>query len=261
MPDFLLNALFVGLGIALVAGPLGSFAVWRKMAYFGDTLAHSALLGVAFGLILSININFAIVTGCLIIALVLVILQSNSDLASDTLLGILSHTTLAMGLVFVSVFGEGQMDLMGYLFGDLLAANQDDIILVSCVSAFVIAILLFLWKPLLSVTIHEELAKVDGIAVTAVRTTLMLLLALVIAIAMKAVGVLLITALLIIPAATSRRLTHTPEQMAIGASILGCIAVMGGLAASYQFDTPAGPSIVLSASVLFLLTLFIKTNR
>ena len=255
MPDFLLYALLAGLGVAVVAGPLGSFAVWRRMAYFGDTLAHSALLGVTFGLLLEINLNLAVAVGCLLLALLLVALQQNRFLATDTLLGILSHSTLALGLVTVSLFSSSRIDLLAYLFGDILSTNLTDVITIWLISLAVITALLWLWRPLLAITVHEELAQVEGVPVTAVRTALMLLMALVIAIAMKVVGVLLITALLIIPAAASRRLTSTPEQMAIVASCLGCIAVGVGLLASFLFDTPAGPSIVLAATSFFIITL------
>lgn len=258
MPDFLLYALLAGLGVALVAGPLGSFAVWRRMAYFGDTLAHSALLGVTFGLLLDINLNVAVALGCLLLALTLVALQQNRFLATDTLLGILSHSTLALGLVTVSLFSESRVDLLAYLFGDILSANITDVITIWIISLSVIGLLVWLWRPLLAITVHEELAQVEGVPVTAVRTGLMLLMALVIAIAMKVVGVLLITALLIIPAAASRRLTHTPEQMAIVAGLLGSIAVTLGLFASFVWDSPAGPAIVLAATTLFVLTLFKK---
>lgn len=258
MPDFLLYALLSGLGVALVAGPLGSFAVWRRMAYFGDTLAHSALLGVTFGLLLDINLNIAVALGCLLLALLLVALQQNRFLATDTLLGILSHSTLALGLVTVSLFNESRIDLLAYLFGDILSANFADVLSVWFISLLVIGSLVWLWRPLLAITVHEELAQVEGVPVTAVRTALMLLMALVIAIAMKIVGVLLITALLIIPAAASRRLTHTPEHMALIASLLGCLSVAAGLMASFLWDTPAGPSIVLSATSLFILSLIKK---
>lgn len=260
MPDFLIHALLAGLGVALVAGPLGSFAVWRRMAYFGDTLAHSALLGVTFGLLLDINLNIAVALGCLLLALLLVMLQQNRFLATDTLLGILSHSTLALGLVTVSLFSDSRIDLMAYLFGDILSANLTDIATIWTISLIVIAMLLWMWRPLLAITVHEELAQVEGVRVTAVRTGLMLLMALVIAIAMKVVGVLLITALLIIPAAASRRLTHTPEQMAVVASLLGCAAVGIGLMASLLWDSPAGPSIVLAATSLFTLTLLKKQS-
>lgn len=255
MPDFLLYALLAGLGVALVAGPLGALVVWRRMAYFGDTLAHSALLGVTFGMLLDINLNLAVALGCLLLALVLVALQHNRLLATDTLLGILSHSTLALGLVTVSLFTDSRIDLLGYLFGDILAASPTDVVGIWLIALLVSALLMMLWRPLLAITVHEDLARVEGVPVTAVRTALMLLMALVIAIAMKVVGVLLITALLIIPAAASRRLTRSPETMALGASLIGTLAVLGGLGASFMWDSPAGPSIVLCATGVFVLSL------
>lgn len=258
MPDFLLYALCAGLGVAIMAGPLGSFAVWRRMAFFGDTLAHSALLGVTFGLLLDIHLNIAVAAGCLLLAIILVGLQQNRFLATDTLLGILSHSTLALGLVAVSFFSDSRVDLLAYLFGDILSASMTDVMAVWVISLVVIAAIWRIWRPLLSMTVHEELAQVEGIPVIAVRTALMLLMALVIAVAMKIVGVLLITALLIIPAAASRRLTSTPESMAMAASLLGCLAVIAGLWASFQWDSPPGPSIVLAAALLFIFSLLKK---
>lgn len=255
MPDFILHAWLTGAAVALVAGPLGSFAVWRRMAYFGDTLAHSALLGVVFGLLLDININLAVTLGCLILAMALVLLQQTRVLATDTLLGILSHTTLALGLVSISLFGDTRVDLMAYLFGDLLTATGTDVATIATVALLVLGLIGYFWHALISLTVHEELARVEGVRVEAVRMLLMLAMALVIAIAMKVVGVLLITALLIIPAAAARRLSHTPESMAITASGLGLLAVTLGLVSSYYLDTPAGPSVVLGASLLFGLTL------
>ena len=255
MPEFVFLALAAGAGVALVAGPLGCFAVWRRMAYFGDTLAHSALTGVAFGLILDVNVSFAVTLLCLVLALLLVVLQNNRVIASDTLLGILSHSMLALGLVVVSVSGSGQIDLYAYLFGDLLSVTGTDLVTIYLTVAIIVPVLAWLWRPLLAITVSEELARVEGINVGLVRAVLMLLMALVIAVAMKVVGVLLITALLILPAASGRRLSSTPEQMAAVASLLGILAIAGGLAASWWFDTPAGPSAVLTASACFALSL------
>ena len=256
MPDFIVLALAAGCLVALMAGPLGSFAVWRRMAYFGDTLAHSALTGVAFGLILSVNINIAVTVFCLLLALLLVLLQHNRSIATDTLLGILSHSMLALGLIVVSVFSDGRVDLYGYLFGDLLSVTGDDLITIGITAAIVLPMIVWLWRPLISITVHEELAQVEGVPVTWVRTALILMMALLIAVAMKVVGVLLITALLIIPSAASRRLVNTPEQMAVSASVIGMLAIAGGLASSFYWDTPAGPSAVLCASIVFALSLF-----
>lgn len=255
MPDFLFNALIAGLALALVVGPLGSFVVWRRMAYFGDTLSHAALLGVALGLLLGFSPALAVTAGCLLLALVLVTLQQRQPLASDTLLGILAPTTLSLGLVALSFMSEVRIDLMAYLFGDLLAVSTTDLAWILGGSALVLVLLMLLWRPLLAITVHEELARVEGLPVAGLRLALMLLIALVIAVAMKIVGVLLITSLLIIPAATAQRHARTPEQMAIGASLLGLLAVGGGLALSWFQDTPAGPSIVVSAAALFLVSL------
>jgi zinc transport system permease protein len=254
MPDFLLNALLAGLSLALVAGPLGSFVVWRRMAYFGDTLAHAALLGVALGFLLDVSPTLAVTVGCIILAVLLVTLQQRQPLAADTLLGILAHSTLSLGLVAISFMHEVRVDLMAYLFGDLLAVGGRDLLWIAGGSALVLGLLAWLWRPLLALTVHEELAKVEGLPVGALRLALMLLIAVVIAVAMKIVGVLLITSLLIIPAAAAQRHARSPEQMAGGASAIGLLAVCGGLALSWFRDTPAGPSIVVSAAGLFLLS-------
>ncbi|WP_063334540.1 zinc ABC transporter permease subunit ZnuB [Marinomonas sp. TW1] len=237
MLDLLFRALIGGLGVASVAGPLGAFVVWRRMAYFGDTLAHSALLGVALGLLLEINLNLAIIVLCVGLAAVLVTLQKKHIIATDTLLGILAHSSLSLGLVAVSFLDDVRIDLMAYLFGDLLAISQLDVYWIYAGGLAVIALLVVFWKPLLAVTVNEELAKVEGYPVESIRLLLMLLVALVIAVAMKIVGVLLITSLMIIPAATARKLSKTPVQMAFIASVIGCLAVCGGLWSSYRWDT------------------------
>ncbi|ACO76353.1 zinc ABC transporter, permease protein [Azotobacter vinelandii CA] len=257
MADFLLNALLAGLALALVAGPLGSFVVWRRMAYFGDTLSHAALLGVAVGLLLDVSPTLAVIAGCLLLAVLLVALQQRQALASDTLLGILAPSTLSLGLVVLSFMDDVRIDLMSYLFGDLLAVGPGDLAWILGGSALVMLLLVPLWRPLLAITVHEELARVEGLPVAGIRLALMLLIALVIAVAMKIVGVLLITSLLIIPAAAAQRHARTPEQMAAGASFLGVVAVCAGLSLSWFQDTPAGPSIVVCAAVLFLAGLLL----
>ena len=258
MIDFLIYALLAGLGVAAVAGPLGCFVVWRRMAYFGDTLAHSALLGVALGVLLNIDLGIAVTLVCLSMALGLVALEQQGVLALDTLLGILSHSALAAGLVVISLMSNIRVDLMSLLFGDLLSVTAADLWVIYAGASVAIILLASLWKSLISITVEPELAAVEGINVARVRTALMVITALVIAIAMKIVGVLLITALLIIPAATARRISATPESMAFIASLVAMISVVSGLAASWHADTPAGPSIVISATLLFCLSLSFK---
>jgi zinc transport system permease protein len=261
MTDFLLYALLAGLGVALVAGPLGCFVVWRRMAYFGDTLAHSALLGVSIGVLLGINISITVAAIPMLIALGLVYLEQRGILSLDTLLGILSHSALATGLVLISLLPDVRVDLMSLLFGDLLSVTVNDLWVIYGVAGTVVVLLLWLWKPLINITVHEELASVEGVKTSAVRTALMLITALVIAIAMKIVGVLLITALLIIPAATARRVSSTPEQMAVMASLIAMLTVVMGLAMSWYGDTPAGPSVVVCGALLFSLSLMVRQRN
>lgn len=253
MDDFVLRAGLAGLGVAAVAGPLGSFVVWRRMAYFGDTLAHAALLGVALGFLLGVNLNLAVLVLCIALALLLVALQQQRGLASDTLLGIMSYSALSLGLVAFAFLETVRVDLVAYLFGDILAVDSGDLAWIYGGGGVVLLALVLLWRPLLAITVHEELAQVDGINLKATRGAFMLLVALVIAVAMKVVGVILIGALLILPAAAARRFAHTPEAMAALAALAGAMAVIGGLGASLRWDLPAGPAIVLAASALFLL--------
>ncbi len=253
MDDFLTRALLGGFGVALAAGPLGAFIVWRRMAYFGDTLAHSGLLGVALGMVLQVNPQLGVAATCLMIAIVLVLLQRQRVLATDTLLGILAHTSLSLGLVTLAFLETVRIDLTGYLFGDILAISPEDLYWIWGGALVALTALAWLWRPLLATTVHEDLAQVEGVPVFAVRLAFMLLIAIVIAVAMKVVGILLITSLLVIPAATARRFVRSPERMALLASGLGCVAVGAGLWASLRWDTPAGPSVVVAAAVLFLL--------
>jgi len=254
MIEFLLPSIFAGIGIALIAGPLGSFVVWRKMAYFGDTLAHASLMGLSLGFLLDVNSNLALLVCCIILAILLVGLQKQKVVATDTLLGILAHSSLSIGLISLSFLKNIRVDLMSYLFGDLLSVTPTDLIFI-WVGVIVIALILFfLWKPLLSMSINEELAEVEGVNTGLMRLILMIMIGVVIALGMKFVGALIMTSLLIIPAAGARKLSKTPEQMAGIASIIGMVSVLLGLFASWQFDTPAGPSVVICCSIFFLLS-------
>jgi zinc transport system permease protein len=255
LDDFVVRALLGGVGVAAIAGPLGCFVVWRRMAYFGNALAHSALLGIAAGVLLSIDLNLATAGVCLVFAGTLLLLQHQRKLATDTLLGILAHTALALGLVALSFFETLRLDLSAYLFGDVLAVSRRDLLWIFGGGAVVLSALVALWSPLLSTTISEELAQAEGVAVGAVQAAFMLLIALAVAIGMKIVGILLIVSLLIIPAAAARQLARSPEQMAALAAVTGALAVALGLGGSLTFDTPAGASIVVAAAVLFFASL------
>ncbi|KQV34697.1 MULTISPECIES: metal ABC transporter permease [unclassified Rhizobium] len=253
--DFFTRALVAGIGLAITVGPLGCFVIWRRMAYFGDTMAHSALLGVALSLLFDLNLMLSVFIVAAAVSLLLLLLQRRGALSTDALLGILSHSALSIGLVMVAFMTWVRIDLVGFLFGDILAVSEADIDLVWGGGILVLFAMVYLWRPLLASTVNAELAEAEGMRPERARLYFMLLMALVIAIAMKIVGILLITALLIIPAATARRFASSPEIMAVLASVIGVLAVTGGLFGSLHFDTPSGPSIVVAALGLFVVSL------
>lgn len=255
MDEFLLRALLAGSVVAAVAGPLGAFIVWRRMAYFGSAVSHSALLGVAVGLITGIDITLGVIGFCVAIGLMLVALEHRSALPGDTLIGLLAHVALAGGLVTLSLMPNLRVDLLGYLFGDILAVSWSDFALMAGVSLAVLGALAVIWRPLLALTVHADLAAVEGVRARAIEITFMILVAVAVAVGMRVVGILLIVSLLIVPAATARRFSMTPEMMGGLAALIGVVAVAGGLFISLKTDAQTGPSIVLVAGALFLISL------
>jgi len=254
LDDFTTRAMLAGVLVACLAAPFGCFVVWRRMAYFGDTMAHSALLGITVALLLDIHVNIGVFVIAVFTALSMVMLQRRSNLSNDTLLGILSHSSLALGLLSVGFMSGNNVDILSYLFGDVLSVGRQDVFIIATTTLIALSVLAVIWKPLLASTVNEELAVAEGGKPQRVQLIYLLLLAAVIAVTVRIIGVLLITALLVIPAATARRFATSPEAMAVLASVIGAIAVIAGLGASLQWDTAAGPSIVVATLVLFLLS-------
>jgi len=253
LPDFMLFALLGGIGLAIISAPLGVFMVWQRQSYFGATLAHSALLGISVGLYLQIDLTLTVIVVSMIVAAGIFGLGQYKQLSSDTLLGILAHSSLAFGLILISLQDNIQVDLMGYLFGDILSINKVDLTLISFTSLLILAFYIKHWQSLLNVTLNPELAQVEGVNVKQVQLLFVLLLAFMIALSMKIVGVLLVTSLLIIPAAAARRLSSSPEQMLVISIFIGIFSIVAGLFSSYYIDLPTGPAIVMAATFVFLL--------
>ena len=253
--DFFVRAILAGAGLALIAGPLGCFVIWKRLAYFGDTLSHGALLGIALGLLFELNLELSVFLICTLVATTLMILQRRSSISSDALLGILAHASLAIGLVVLSLMTWIRVDLMGLLFGDILAVSKSDLWMIGATVVVTGAVLVIIWRSLFAATVSRELAEAEGIRAQTVEMMFLLLIAAVIAIAIKIVGVLLITSLLIIPAAAARRISITPGQMMIASSVVGVVSVILGLLGSLNLDTPSGPSIVVAAVFCFLLSI------
>ena len=254
LDDFFIRAVLAGIGLALVTGPAGCFIVWRRLAYFGETIAHSALLGVAIAIVVDLHLALGIFAIASAIVLAMFYLERRDTLPTDTLLGLMSHGGLALGLVILSFFPDMRLDLHALLFGDILAVARMDLAVIWVGGAAALGVLGWIWRPLLAATVSPDLATVAGLRPERARLIFGILVAAVIAAAIKIVGVLLIVALLIIPAATVRRFASSPERTAAGAAAMGVAAVAGGLLASANLDTPSGPSIVVVALALFILT-------
>ena len=261
LEPFLINAILAGVAVAVITGVMGCFVVWRRMAYFGDSLAHSGLLGVALGFALGIAVNVGIILICSVFALLLLWLQHKEVLATDTLLGILAHSALALGMVTISVMGR-RIDLHSILFGDILTVTRPELWWIYIGGAIVIIMLLMNWSSLVLMTLQEDLAQAEGINVFLYNLLLMFLMTLVVAVSIRSIGILLVSSLLIIPAATARQITVSPEGMAVLSSFLGVTSVAFGIYFSFAFDIPSGPSIVVAAAALFIfVTIYCQTIR
>ncbi len=260
LDDFLIRAALAGLGVALSTAPLGCFVVWRRMAYFGEATAHSAILGVALALALDMPVLPGILVAALIMATAVSTLTGRGY-GMDTALGVMAHAALAAGLVAVSLLDRVRVDLMGFLFGDILAVSTGDLAVIWVGAALVLGLMIWRWQALLLATLSPDLARASGIDPRREERVLTLALALTVAVAIKVVGVLLIAALLVIPAAAARPLARTPEAMALAAGGIGVLAALGGLQASLWLDTPTGPSIVSVATALFVLTFTVGALR
>lgn len=255
LDDFFIRALIAGLGVALVTGPLGCFVIWRRLSFFGDTLAHAALLGVTISLAIDMNISLAVFIVSSIVALILLRLQKTTNLAGDALLGLLAHSSLALGLVVLGFLSFIRFDIMGLLFGDILSVTKVDLIVIWVGGLAIILILKLIWKSLFASTINYDLAAAEGMNPEKANAIFTLLMAAMIAISIKMVGLLLITGMLIVPAAMARNLSNSPMQMVFFSVIGGLLSVLIGLFASLEINSPSGPSIISVALILFILSL------
>ena len=259
---FILRGILAGIAVALISGLVGCFVVWRRMSYYGESIAHSSLLGVGFAILMGVSINLGIVFTCLLFGILFLWLQHSKALSSDTLLGVLAHLALALGIIVISL-NKIKIDIHAFLFGDILTVSSSD--LWGMYLGVLIAVLLicYNWSSLLLVTIDEDLAKAEGVNTLNINLLFTSILTIVVAISIQIIGLLLITAMLIIPAAASRRLTNSPETMALVATFIGILSVILGIMLSVEIDAPSGPSIVLVSAILFFLSpiLSIFTNK
>lgn len=256
LSDFMTRAVLAGVGVAVATGGLGCFVVWRRMAYFGDATAHASILGVAVALGFGISVTWGVLAVALLIAMTMLLLVRRGHTA-DTTLGVLAHSALALGLVAVTMVPHVRVDLNAFLFGDILTVTRDDLNLIWGGAVVINLLLAWRWQGLVAETLSPDLARAAGLRPDRDSLMLVVLIASVVAVSIKVVGALLITAMLIIPPATARQLARTPEQMAVLSVVIGALAAAGGLVLSLQFDTPMGPTLVCVAAAFFALSLLI----
>lgn len=254
---FLLRAIIAAVGLALIAAPLGCFVVWNRMSYFGETIAQASLLGVALGLLLQMDLTVTVVAVTVIAAFAIIALTRQRIVPIDSVLGLMHHGTLALGVIAIASLKGQSVDLMGYLFGDIFAVSGDDLVWIAAIGLGVVVAMVWLWQPLLRVSVHDDLARAEGVNTTAIRTGFTVLLALVIALSIKIVGILLAIAFLIVPAVAARPFAHTPKTMVLTSAGLGIVSVLVGLTMSTKADIPGGPAIVLVMTVIAAASLLI----
>lgn len=250
MENFIINAIIASVAIAVLTGPFGCFVVWKKISYFGDSLAHSVIFAVALSVTLNINLYLSLFLFSICYSSILVLSQKNYSM--DSLLGIFSHGFLSLGLVITSLM-ETRIDLFALLFGDILAVSRIDIILLYCLALFSIIWFILKWKQLLMITINEDLAAVEGINSNLINFQFNFLLSLVICLSIQIVGIILVTSMLIIPPAIARYLSSNPKNMIIYSSFIAVASLLLGLINSMNFDIPTGPSIILVGFIGFIL--------
>lgn len=250
LEPFLLRALAAALALAVVAAPLGSLVIWNRMAYFGETVSQASLIGIALGLFLGIDITAPVIFVTLVVAGILILLSRQKIVPLDAILGLMHHGALALGVILTLSLRGPAVDLMGYLFGDIFAVTATDLYWVYGGGVLVLAVLVWLWQPMLRLAVHEELASAEGVDRNVVKAIFIVLLSLTIAIAIKIVGALLVIAFLIVPAVAARPFSATPERMAALAAAIAATSAVLGIALSLNFDVPGGPSIVLFMAVI-----------
>ncbi len=259
LDDFLIRSLLAGSLMVMVAAPMGCLMVWQRLAFLADTLGHASVLGIALALILSLQPVLGVL---LVIAIIMFIVRLSSGdrpvAFSESVLAIISHTGLAGGILLLGVFGFGNISLEALMFGDLLATTVTDLVFIAGTVALLLALLWWRWHDFVAVSVSPEIAQAEGIAVKKVQLILYLMIALLIAVMMKIMGVLLIGAMLVIPVNAARNFSRGPEQMMWISLLFGALSLYSGVFFSWQFDWQTGPAIVVVAAAWLLVSIVAK---
>lgn len=259
LEPFLLRAIAAAIGLAAVAAPLGCIVVWNRLAYFGETVAQASLIGVVLALALQTNVTLGVLVVTVAVAGLLILLQRQKLVPMDSVLGLTHHGALALGVIGAAQLKGPQVDLMGYLFGDVFAVTDVDLLWIFIGGAVVLAVVAWLWQPLLRMAVHDELARAEGVSSAWVRGLFTVLLALTIAVAIKIVGILLAIAFLVVPVVAARPLSSTPERMVVLTAVVSIFSVLAGMGVSVWLDAPGGPAIVLVMAIVAGLSLLVAS--
>ena len=258
LDDFVIRALIAGLLMVSIAAPMGCLMVWQRLAFLSDTLGHAAVLGVGIGIGLQIHPMLGVLAVILLIVLSLSRVNSFNNALSETTLAIISHSGLAAGLILLGTMPSQNISLESILFGDLLATSENDLMMIAITVTVLVFLLLHHWRSFVAVSVSREIAQAEGIEVRKTQFLMYLMIALLVAVMMKVMGVLLIAAALVIPTSSARLVSRSPEQMVLFSAIFGIGSLAGGMTSSFHFDWQTGPAIVLSAAVLLVITLVVK---
>lgn len=258
---FLLRALAATFGLAIIAAPLGCAVVWQRMAYFGETIAQASLIGVALALALNADTTISIAAVALALAGLVMAATRQKTVPTDSILGLLHHGALALGVIATALLKGPSVDLMGYLFGDVYAISTAGLFWVYGGGALVLAGLAALWTPVIRISLHEDLAAAEGVRCETVRMAFMCLLAITIAMAIQIAGILLSIAFLVVPAVAARPFAATPERMALLSAAVSIAAVLIGTGMSVSYDIPGGPAIVLIMVLIAGASLTVSSLR
>jgi len=257
------QGLWTLLFLSLLTAPMGCFVVWRKLSYFGATLAHSALLGAILGLLTGIGVLLGVIGFTALLAIILSFWLKHRLLSSDTILGFIAHLSLAISVIAVSVMDNLRIDLVAYLFGDVLSLSTSMFYATIAIALLGLLIIILNWRGFVNLAVQTDIANIEGYATKRLELMFMLILSMTIALGMLSIGVLLIIAMLIIPAATARLFARSLLQMAWLTWIITVIAIVLGMALAFLLDFPAGATVVVVAGFIFIVAngfRFIKSS-
>ncbi|MBI4849592.1 MAG: metal ABC transporter permease [Nitrospirae bacterium] len=257
---FIQRAFVASLIVGVLCPFVGNFVVLRRMSFFSDAISHSAFAGIAVGALLGIDLSVSSVVVAILISMLIAVLSEKTSLSHDTVIGIAFSGSIASGMLVMGMLKGYRADIFTYLFGDILAITNTDLLLLFVIGVLCISALLFFSKPFLQITFNRDLAQVEGINVRLFEYLLFFIIAIVVTVSLKIIGIILVTSLLVVPAAAAKNLALSMRRLFALSCIFGLVSGITGLMLSVYLNTPSGPTIVLVSVGIFFLTM-LKRER